>query len=293
MSASGEPQPGGYDPSAPSIARMYDYFLGGKDNFAADREAAALVLEHAPDVPLIARESRRFLRRVVRFLVDAGIRQFVDIGTGLPTQGHIHEILEEIAPGCTVAYVDNDPVVATHARALLTGNGSAIAIQADLRDPETIFSDPLLNQMIDMKQPVAVLLMSVLHFIGDDAEATRIVGLLRETVVPGSYLALSHAVSDVHAETVSKLSAIYREGPMKHAKQDSLPTTEQVGRFLDGLEPVPPGVVPVTAWHPDLGDAECDARVDAAGGDSGPVRLTGPAPAPEAVWMVGGVGRKR
>lgn len=289
MSAPEEPQPGGYDPTVPSIARMYDYFLGGKDNFAADREAAALVLEHAPDVPLIARESRRYLRRVVRFLVEAGIQQFVDIGTGLPTQGHIHEILEEIAPGCTVAYVDNDPVVATHARALLTGNGSATTVQADLREPESIFSDPLLTRMIDMERPVAVLLMSVLHFIGDDTEATRVVGRLRETIVPGSYLAFSHAVSDVNHETVSKLSAIYREGPMKHAKQDRLPTTAQVERFLDGLDPVPPGVVPVTAWRPDLADPKIDAEAE----DSGAMGLAGPAPASDEVWMVGGVGRKR
>jgi len=260
-----------YDPSAPNIARMYDYFLGGKDHFAVDREAAAKVLEHAPEVPLIAREGRRFLRRVVRFLVASGIRQFIDIGTGLPTGGHVHEVLGEYAPDAKVAYVDNDPVVIAHAWALLKGNGRTTVVQADFREPEKILTDPLLTGLIDLDRPVAILLMSVLHFIDDDAEAMRVVTRLRESIAPGGYLAFCHAVSDVCPERLAKLGDIYRQGPMKGAKEKAQRTTAEVARFLDGLEPIPPGVTAVPSWRPDPHD-----RADSAA----------------AVWLVGGLGRK-
>jgi hypothetical protein len=267
-----EPSPAAdADPAAPNIARMYDYFLGGKDNYAVDREAAAKVLEYAPEVPLVAREGRRFLRRVVRFLAASGIRQFIDVGTGLPTGGHVHEVLGEFAPDATVAYVDTDPIVIAHAWALLKGNGRTTVVQADLREPETILSDPLLTGLIDLDRPVAILLLSVLHFIDDDAEALRVVARFREGIAPGSYLAFCHAVSDLCPETMAKLGDIYREGPMKGAKNKDQRTTAEVTRFLDGLEPIAPGVTAVPSWRPD------------------PHETPGRA---EGIWLVGGVGRR-
>jgi O-methyltransferase involved in polyketide biosynthesis len=272
MSASSGPSDcSRFDPTTPNIARMYDYFLGGKDNFAVDRQAGDQVTELAPEVPLIARENRRFLDRVVRFLVDAGIRQFIDIGTGLPTQGHVHEILQRIAPDARVAYIDNDPVVVTHGQALLSGRGQTTVINADLRNPHEILTSPALAQLIDLRRPVAILLMAVLHFIDDDDQARHVIVQLTEAITPGSYLALSHAVSDTRPDTMAQLASVYREGPMKGAKAQDLRTRSEVVQLLDGLDIIEPGIVHLPAWRPDPGATFND---------------------PEAVWLVGGIGRK-
>ncbi len=274
MNGSTEVEPPGFDPTQPSSARIYDYWLGGKDNFAADREAAEKAVAYAPEIPRLAREGRRFLDRVVRFLAAAGVRQFIDIGTGLPTQGHVHEILRVAAPDARVAYVDHDPVVLAHARALLEGTDRATVIQGDVRDPDGILRDPLLTELIDIGRPVAVLLMAVLHLIGDDDEAQPAVARLREAMAPGSYLAISHAVSDQEerSEAIAKLTKLYQEGPLKADKRRDLRSSKDVLAFFDGLELIHPGVVKVPAWRP-----EHDLRIEDI----------------ESVWVVGGVARKR
>src|ERR1044072_6210047 len=162
-----------FDPSTPNVARMYDYYLGGKDNFAADRDAAEMALTVAPELRVGARELRAFLRRSVRFLVHAGIRQFIDIGCGLPTQGNVHEIAQTAAPDSRVVYVDNDPVVTAHARALLEGNPLVAVVQADARDTDELIADKALTGLIDLSKPVAVLMVSLLHVISEDEVAAQ------------------------------------------------------------------------------------------------------------------------
>src|SRR6266498_1582061 len=173
-------------------ARMYDYYLGGKDNFPADREAADQALAASPAVRDMARQNRAFLQRVVRFLArDAGIRQFIDIGAGLPTQGNVHEIAQAITPDARVVYVDNDPIVVVHSDALLAGHNTT-AIKADLREPNVILEHPEVREVIDLDQPVAVLLVAVLHFLQDADDPVGVVARLRDAMAAGSYLAISH-----------------------------------------------------------------------------------------------------
>jgi O-methyltransferase involved in polyketide biosynthesis len=271
--AAGADSPG-FDPSTLNAARIYDYWLGGKDNFAADREAAEQVIGYAPEVPRLARENRRFLGRVVRFLATAGIRQFIDIGTGLPTQGHVHEVLGAVAPDARVAYVDHDPVVLVHARALLKDSDHVSIIQGDLRDPDALVRDPRLLELIDLERPVAVLLLAVLHLVGDDEEAAHAVARLRAAMAPGSYLAISHAVcrQDEDNDAITNILKLYNAGPMKDAKRRLLRAEKDVLAFFGDLEFVAPGFVPLADWRPD------------------PCELT---PAPASIWSIGGVARKR
>jgi O-methyltransferase involved in polyketide biosynthesis len=265
-------EPARFDPTTPNVARMYDYYLGGKDNFAADREAAEMALSMAPELRVGAQEVRRFLRRAVTFLVrEAGIRQFIDVGCGLPTRGNVHEIAQAAAPDVRVAYVDNDPVVAAHARALLESNAETAVIQADMREPAQILDNPVLNELIDLRRPVAVLLVSVLHILADDDQANKIVARFREAMAPGSYLVMSHAVSDMRPETTAKLAALYQQRTgMTGKHRANLRTRAEVEPYFDGLEMVEPGLVYVPEWRPDPAE---------------------PAPA-EPVWAVGGIARK-
>jgi O-methyltransferase involved in polyketide biosynthesis len=264
----------GFDPSTLNAARIYDYWLGGKDNFAADREAAEKVIGYAPEIPRLARENRRFLGRVVRFLAAAGIRQFIDIGTGLPTQGHVHEVLRTAAPDARVAYVDHDPVVLVHARALLEDSDRITVVQGDLRDPDAIVSDPRLLDLIDLERPVAVLLLAVLHLVGDDEQAAHAVDRLRAAMAPGSYLAISHAVCrhDEHNEAITRILDLYNAGPMKDGERRILRAENDVLAFFGDMEFVAPGFVPLADWRPDP--------------DEG-------AQAPASIWTVGGIARKR
>jgi len=194
---SGATPPFGIDVTVPTTARIYDYWLGGQDNFAADRVAALAITEVAPEARLMAVENRGFLRRAVRFLAaEAGITQFLDIGTGLPTQGNVHQVAQEVNAGARVVYVDNDPMVLAHSRALKTG-GSTVVIQADLREPRTILDHASTRKLIDFTQPLAVLLVAVLHFISDDDDPAAIVATIRETLPPGSYLVISHVTGDM------------------------------------------------------------------------------------------------
>jgi hypothetical protein len=240
----------------PNPARIYDYFLGGKDNFPADREVADQLLTIAPVAREVVEDNRAFLRRVVRLLVrEAGIRQFIDLGSGLPTQGNVHEIAQEIAPDARVVYVDNDPMVVTHSRALLAGDNTAV-IQADLRQPDQILQDPEVRELIDFGQPVALLLMAILHFFPDTEDPAGIVARFRDALPPGSYLAISHGTTDIPersdmspqemAEMGAKVERLYQLTTASLVTR----TRAQVERFFDGFELLPPGLTEIQLWRP-------------------------------------------
>jgi O-methyltransferase involved in polyketide biosynthesis len=266
-------EPPGFDPTTLNDARIYDYWLGGKDNFAADREAAERIIAYAPEVTWLAVENRRFLNRVVRYLAAAGIRQFIDIGTGLPSQGHVHEVLQVAAPDARVAYVDHDPVVLVHARAMVEDSDRVTVVQGDLRDPAGILGDPQLLELIDMDKPVAVLVLAVLHLI-DDEHAMYAVARLRDAMAPGSYLAISHPVCDPdeNNEAIAKIIKLYREGPTKGTKHQTLRNEKEVLAFFSDMELVEPGVVPLSTWRPES--------------DEHPQNIA-------SIWSIGGIARKR
>jgi hypothetical protein len=236
-----------YDTGAAHPSRIWDYMLGGKDNFAADRVAAEKVLEVMPVIGLVARADRAFLAEAVHHLATEGIRQFLDIGTGLPTASNTHEIAQRVAPESRVVYVDNDPVVLAHARALMTSDrwGATAYIDADLRDTETILWQAA--GMLDFSTPVAVLLLAVLHFIPDEDDPYGITARLMEAMPSGSVLVISHAASDIQAEAVTAGTVAYNQ----HSAVAITPRTgAQVARFFDGLEVAAPGVVPLGHWRP-------------------------------------------
>jgi S-adenosyl methyltransferase len=238
-----------FDASVPHIARVYDYWLGGKDNFAADREMGERTLAAYPNLVFSVRANRAFLARTVRFLAaEAGIRQFLDIGTGIPTANNTHEVAQRAAPDCRIVYVDNDPVVLSHAKALLKSSpqGACAYIDADLRDPEEILAGAA--KTLDFGQPVAVMLIAVMHFVGDDAEASAIIGTLMEACVPGSFVALSHAASDIDAEQMAEMIRRLNEST---AEKTTLRDRAGVTRLFDGLELVEPGVIRAAEWRPD------------------------------------------
>ncbi len=237
------------DTSTPHPARLYDFYLGGKDNYGADRAAAKQVLRIAPEVRVMARENRAFLRRVVRFLVgEAGIDQILDIGTGIPTAGNVHQIAGEIAPGTRVVYVDNDPIVHVHANALLTGTGATSIVLADLREPGVILAHPKVRELIDFSRPVALLLVAIVHFITDAEDPASILAAFRDALAPGSYLALSHGTTDFHArETVGQAAAVYERATAPLV----LRSHAQISALFDGFTLVDPGLVQVPLWRPD------------------------------------------
>jgi hypothetical protein len=245
----------------PNPARIYDYFLGGKDNFPADREVAEQVVAIAPVARDIVEDNRAFLRRAVRLLAgEAGIRQFVDLGSGLPTQGNVHEIAQAVAPDARVVYVDNDAMVVTHSRALLAGDNTA-AIEADLRDPDSVMRHPEVRELIDFDQPIALLLMAILHFVPDDEDPYGIVARFRDALPARSYLALSHGTRDIPARPDMSPEAMTEMG----AKVERLyqlttaslvtRTHAQVERFFDGFDLLAPGLVEIQLWRPDEADA--------------------------------------
>jgi hypothetical protein len=233
---------------------MYDFLLGGKDNFAADREAIAALLQSVPNARTGARENRAFLGRAVRYLAaEAGIRQFLDIGTGLPTASNVHEVAQSIAPECRVVYVDNDPIVLAHARALLTSDpaGKTAYIDADLHDPATILASPAVRETLDFSKPIALMLLAILHFLPDDKDPAGIVAALADALPSGSYLVLSHATADYSDRTAARdaVKSVQQRGvPFQARSADEL--TELA---LTGLRLVEPGLVPVSEWHPEPG----------------------------------------
>jgi SAM-dependent methyltransferase len=236
------------DIDRPSAARMYDYFLGGSHNFAVDRAAAQEMIAAIPESPLIAQANRAFLRRSVRFLVEAGVRQFLDIGSGIPTVGNVHEIAQAVAPQSTVAYVDVDPVAVGHSREILAGNDRAMAIQADIRDPDRILDHPDVLKLIDLGQPLALMIVGVLHFVRDEDRPAEIVARLRSALAPGSYLVLSHASVEGRTATEwDEANAVYRRTDSPLADRDRA----EIARLFDGFVLVEPGVVWVPEWRPD------------------------------------------
>ena len=253
-----------FDTSVANPARIWNYWLGGKDNFAADREAAEKVLEVIPSMRLLARLARAQLIDAVRQLAgEFGIRQFLDIGTGLPTASNTHEVAQALAPESRIVYVDNDPVVISHAHALLAGTPEGVTdyLDADLRDPAKILAEA--PRVLDFSQPIGVLLIGVLHFIADSDDPYGIVAQLMDAVSSGSYLVIVHGASDIQAEAVAESSRLYNQ-------MSSVPYTprshEQVTRFFAGLDLVDPGVVPIGHRPPP---GQPDASVGSAPADGG------------------------
>ncbi|HXV91725.1 MAG TPA: SAM-dependent methyltransferase [Pseudonocardia sp.] len=242
----------GIDTSVPHSARLWNYLLGGKDNFEVDRAAARQALALLPNLAAEARADRGFLIRSVRFLVrDAGIRQFLDIGTGLPTASNTHEVAQVAAPECRVVYVDNDPLILAHARALLVGSpeGATAYIHGDLRDPDTVLREA--TRTLDFTRPIGLMLIGVLNFLVDDTEAYRVVQRLVDALPSGSYLAVAHPNADVQSETVAESMRVWNASG---AAPITARTGTQIARFFDGLELIEPGVVSSSLWRPDPAD---------------------------------------
>jgi O-methyltransferase involved in polyketide biosynthesis len=253
--------PAGVDETVPTAARMYDYWLGGHNNFPADRIAALQVAEISPEVVLVAKANRAFLGRAVRYLAgEAGIRQFLDLGAGLPTGGNVHQV----ATGARVVYVDNDPMVLAHARVLQTGD-SVTVIDADLRDAGTILSHPETRRLIDFSEPLAILFVAVLHYV-PDPDAHEAVAAFISAAAPGSYLVLSHVTGGTDPQVTAAGTAVFAST----ANPVTARAREEVFAFFGDLEILDPGLVPAQQWRPD--------EHDPAG--------------PTATWLLGGVGRK-
>jgi hypothetical protein len=239
------------DTSRPHPARMYDYYIGGKNHFAADREVADAALAHWPSGRIGLRENRKFLGRAVRYLAgEAGARQFLDIGSGLPTTANVHEIAQAVDPSCRVVYVDNDPMVLTHARALLSSapEGRTAYIQADLKSPLDILASPVVRSVLDFDEPVALMLIAVLHFLQEDAEAEAVLKTLLDALPSGSYLAASHLTLEHDPEGVGGGQQVYHKAGLPMCARDA---DEFASLAFSGLELVPPGVVLVSEWRPD------------------------------------------
>jgi hypothetical protein len=253
------------DTSIPHSARMYDYFLGGKDNFPADRGAAEGVLKVFPQMRTVAQENRGLLRRMVQFLAgEAGIRQFLDIGTGIPTSPNVHEIAQAIAPGSRVVYVDNDPIVLAHARALLASDpaGRTAYISADLKDPKRILADGALQETLDLSEPTALLIVGTLHYLLDSDDVYGIVDTLVEALPSGSYVALQQATDDVLPEVVGQESsdAVNDSGVAFQYR-----TKAQFERFFSGLEFVEPGIAMMAEWRAENEPQPRPSPADASG----------------------------
>ncbi|GAA4362715.1 SAM-dependent methyltransferase [Actinomadura verrucosospora] len=251
----------GIDTSVPHVARIWNYWLGGKDNYPVDREVGDQILGMLPDVARLARASRLFLNRVVWHLAaEAGIRQFIDIGTGLPTVDNTHEVAQRAAPESRIVYVDNDPLVLEHAKGLLTSTpeGSTAYIHADVRDPDAILEGAA--ETLDFSRPIAFTLMGILEFVTDDDQAYGIVRRLMDAVPSGSYFAMYDGTNVVHGAASDRIVDVWNASGNASLV---LRTPEGIGRFFDGLELLEPGIVPVTHWRPDAA-AEQEA-VDAYG----------------------------
>jgi hypothetical protein len=239
------------DPSVPHAARRYDYWLGGKDNFAADRCSGDAVAATYPAIRTTVIENRRFMHRATRYLAStAGIRQFLDIGTGIPTSPNLHEIAQGVAPESRVVYVDNDPIVLAHARALLTSTpqGSTAYVDADLREPERILAHPQVHATIDFDRPVGLTLVAILHFLTDADDPYGITRRLVEALPSGSYVVISHATTDLVPREIAAAAAPATTTSMIDM---AFRGRDEFGAFFDGLELVEPGISPVTEWRPD------------------------------------------
>ncbi|MEV1330069.1 SAM-dependent methyltransferase [Micromonospora costi] len=245
------------DIERPSVARMYDYYLGGSHNFAADRAAAQAMVAAVPEAPLMAQANRAFLRRAVHYLTGVGVRQFLDIGSGIPTVGNVHEIAQHNAADSRVVYVDVDPVAVAHSREILAGDDRAVVVQEDLRNPERILAHPEVRGLLDFDQPVAVMVVAVMHFVSDDDGPARILRTLRDALAPGSHLVLSQASDDGRSEEErAEAERVYRrtDNPLWVRSRAELTA------FFDGFTLVEPGVVWVPQWRPESPDSAEDAE---------------------------------
>jgi hypothetical protein len=234
----------------PSVARMYDYFLGGGHNFAVDRQAAEQVVAIFPDAPLVAQANRAVLRRAVQYLVSEGIQQFIDIGSGIPTAGNVHEVAQRANPDARVVYVDVEPVAVAHSQAILQGVPNTVAIQGDARQSQDVLDHPDVQRLIDLNQPVGVLLVAVLHFVPDERVAIDIVRSLRDAMPSGSYVVITHATTEKVGPGRQKIEELYQgtTSPFHFRTRD------QVAGFFDGLQMVEPGLVYLPLWRPESDD---------------------------------------
>ncbi len=236
----------------PNVARIYDYAIGGDANFAADRAAYEALADLYPDAALGAQANRAFLRRAVTFLARHGVAQFLDIGSGLPTVGNVHEVARRANPRAHIVYVDNDPVAVRYSRELLAEEGDGArdiaVIEADLRDPAAILGHPTARHLLDLRRPLALLLVAVLHFVLDDDEARHAVGAFREALAPGSYIVLSHGTLDgLPADVIAHFEAIYR----RSSNPTIARSRARIEALFEGLAVVEPGIVPTPLWRPD------------------------------------------
>jgi SAM-dependent methyltransferase len=256
----GEPDwvPAGVNTRRANIARVYDYLLGGSHNFSADQEAGRALAVVEPRIREFARTNRNFLGAAVRYLCGAGIRQFLDIGSGIPAGGNVHEVAAEAGPGSRVAYVDVDPVAVAHAATMLAGRDDTAVLQGDLRDPAAILAHPAVRRLVDFTRPAGLLLVSVLPFLSDVEDPWQVVATLRDALAPGSYLVICHATHEGQPEVTQELGRVYRS-----SVQASGGTRTRAGilRFFDGFELVPPGLTDVGQWRP--GAAEPGPEADA------------------------------
>ncbi|MFC4858116.1 SAM-dependent methyltransferase [Actinophytocola glycyrrhizae] len=253
--------PGIIDTAAPSGARTYDYLLGGNHNFEADRAMADQVERAVPGIRAAARLNRAFLARSVRFMMGEGIRQFLDIGSGIPTVGNVHEIAQKEDPECRVVYVDRDPIAVAHSELMLAGNDRAAMVEADMRAPDSILDHPTTRSLIDFDQPVGVLFLLVLHWVPDDADPAALVARYREQMVPGSYLAVTHMTDDIQEDKISAVAGIVREN--RGAGQVFPRTRAEITALFGDFALVEPGLVPTGTWRPGgAGDIADDPEMN-------------------------------
>ncbi|KOU58992.1 hypothetical protein ADK57_35585 [Streptomyces sp. MMG1533] len=249
--------PRSIDISVPSVSRIYDYYLGGSHNFEVDREAARKAMEFMPGLPKVMQANRAFMRRAVRFAADAGITQFLDIGSGIPTFGNVHEVAQAVRPEAHVVYVDHDPVAVAHSESVLAGNEGAGVVAADLRKPQEILASPEVQRLIDLNRPVALLLVAILHFVEDADDPYGAVDELRDALAPGSLLLLTHASYEgipLPAERADGAVDVYKDirNPL------IMRSREEIARFFEGYDMVEPGLVSPPHWRPDTAPEDED-----------------------------------
>jgi hypothetical protein len=261
--------PPGIDTGKANIARVYDYWLGGSNNFRADQDAARAMIAIEPNIRAMARANRDFMGRAVRFLAtEGGIRQFLDIGSGIPTGRNTHEVAQETAPGSRVVYADVDEVAVAHSRLLLENSPDTTVIQADVREPERILTAPETQQLIDFSRPVGLMLVSVLHFLDADDDPWRVLAQLRNALAPGSYLVLSHATGEAKPDVAAAANTVYMN---KVAARGDHRSRADILRLFDGFTLVEPGLVYLSQWRPDqAGESDGDGS---------------------RLWLLGGVGQ--
>jgi SAM-dependent methyltransferase len=247
----GEPDwvPAGVDTRRANIARLYDYLLGGSHNFLADQDLGRALAAVEPEVRAIARANRAFLRRAVRFLGTAGIGQFLDIGSGIPTVGNVHEVAQQADPDARVVYADIDPVAIAHSRTILAGRGNAAIIEGDLREPEKILAHDDTQRLIDFSRPAGLLLVSVLHYVADAEDPWGAVATLRDALAPGSYLVLCHGTADGRPEVVQAVNKVFNRSV---AIQSYIRSREEIMRLFGDFELIDPGLVHIPLWRPDF-----------------------------------------